>query len=166
MRFIEWKLTGHRFNKERKGVVAVEFALVFIPFFTLVLFTMELSRVIYLYAAIDLSLSEASQHASYAGNADGGNDYTNLFNAAFQQNIEKTPLLFKDDRADITVKYCDSIDKIITKNCSGSNSTGMPLAIYSISYHYKPVFFIFPSNFLQSSLTRNIIHVQEYERPV
>ena len=166
MRLIEWKLTGLRFNKERKGVVAVEFALVFIPFFALVLFTMELSRVIYLYAAIDLSLSEASQRASYAGTAGEANDYASLFNIAFKNNIEKTPLLFNDDTVDITVKYCDSIDKIIARNCSGSDSSGMPLAMYNISYHYKPVFFIFPSDFLQNSLTRNIIHVQEYERPV
>lgn len=153
------------FFKEHKGVATVEFALVMIPFFMLVLFTMELSRVIYLYATIDLSLSEASQRSAYSGSRDTSTDYVQAFKAAFKDNVQKAPLLTDSDTADITIQYCTDIEQIINDGCSSdAASRNRPLAVYSVVYHYEPVFFIFPEKMVKKSLTRNLVYVQEYER--
>jgi tight adherence protein E len=167
MRYAISKLIKTHFSREHKGVAAVEFALVIFPFLLLVLFTMELCRVIFLYAAIDLSISEASQRSSYSGNLNAGGagrDYASLFRAAFQANTQKMPLLFKDEDVGISVKYCDNIDDVISDSCSSLSADVKPLAIYSVVYHYKPLFFIFSGDIMKNSLARNIVYVQEYER--
>lgn len=157
------------FGKNNKGVAAVEFALVFIPFMMLILFTLECSRMIYLYATIDLSLSEASQRTSNSGRSNNpGNtyDYETAFRDAFKNNLKDMPLsnIGNDGQITVSVKYCQNIDQIIGDSCLPVNSKNNPLALYHVTYEYKPLFFALATGFLDMSMTRDIIHVQEYER--
>lgn len=148
------------FVKEKKSVITVEFALIIIPYLLLFLLTAEICRMFYVSSVINLSLAESSRYA--ANNRELS--YKEAFINNYKKNLVSFPLLANANQISFDVYYCETIEDIISDKCITNNKDKMPLAIYHIDYHYKPVFFILPNNYTNKIISRNLVYVQEYER--
>lgn len=150
------------FSQEKKGAIAVEFALVLIPYLLLFLLTAEVCRMFYVSSVINLSLAESSRYA--ANNREIS--YKESFIKNYKKNLNSFPLLSNNNQLSFDVYYCGTIEDIILDKCTKNNKNKKPLAIYHIDYNYKPVFFILPNNYINKIISRNLVYVQEYERSI
>ncbi|EKA2346743.1 pilus assembly protein [Salmonella enterica subsp. enterica serovar Newport] len=146
------------------GTASIEFSLVLIPFLASVLFILELCRIMYLTAAIDLVLAESAHYTSLEPSVT---DYELSFNKMLNDNIVLWPLLASGQSVDATVLHCDKISDLVNtaSSCTIDDTAGSKiLALYSLKYHYKPLFFIFSDGHFDSLFTRKIIYIQEVKR--
>lgn len=168
------------FTCNNRGVAAIEFAMVAGLFFMMVFFIVEMSRVAYISGVLDLASSEG---AKMAKNFDGKNSqsYKEKFsevlyggkagrlwrNILKQEDVNISVSFVNCDKKDCIAKTIDKIrnssDMSSGNNISG-NAENAPIAIYRISYHYKPMFFPFASSLFNDRLVREVVFVQEYER--
>ncbi len=146
--------------RNKKGIIAIEFSLIIIPFLSLFLLTAEICRMLYVASVINLSLAESSRYA--ANNKEIS--YKVAFIANLKKNLSNIPLIANNNQISFNVSYCQSIESIIVENCTENNENNMPLAIYRITYHYKPIFFILPNNYTEKMISKSLVYVQEYER--
>lgn len=161
MRKLKWL-----FSKE-DGAATVEFAFVAIPFIISLLFIMELCRIIYIMSSVDLILSEASTETAISTKVS---DKDSHFEKMVNDIAKGWALLLVGDNVKITTKieYCMSIDQLIDDKCLpvsqkyDASATG-ELAIYSVTVPYRPLFFMFPGAFVQNSMMRKIVLVQEHK---
>lgn len=147
-----------------KGTASIEFSLVLIPFLVSILFIMELCRVMYLTAAIDLALAESARYTSLEPSVT---HYEQNFNKMLNDNIVLWPLLSSGQSVDATVRHCEKISDLrnTASNCTIDDASRKKmLAIYSLTYHYKPLFFIFNDGHFDSLFTRKVIYIQEAKR--
>lgn len=146
-----------------RGVVAIEFAMVFLPFILSILFIAEMCRVVYLSSALDLILAESGQVASISLAPE---NYKKYFTKELNERMEHWPLLSRSVDVDLSILYCDSIATIVhdTGGCSLTSALNKPLALYKVSIDYQPLFFIFPRDITVRELSRRIAFVQEFQR--
>ncbi|ENW6032992.1 TadE/TadG family type IV pilus assembly protein [Salmonella enterica] len=147
-----------------EGSASVEFTIVLIPFLASLLFIMELCRVMYLTAAVDLVLAESGRYISLEPAVA---DYSVSFNKMLNDNIVLWPLLSSGQSVDVSVYHCDKISDLlnITSSCTLADDTGKKvLAIYSVTYHYKPLFFFFSAGHFDSLFIRRVVYIQEAKR--
>lgn len=149
------------------GAAAMEFAFVAIPFLISVLFIMELCRIIYVMSSVDLILSDTSS-ATAISTTSTNNDAD--FNRAVNDKAKGWILLLVGDNVQIetSVTYCQSIQDIVDRKCSPAArtpdaATTATLALYRITVPYKPLFFVFPGAFVQNTMTREVVLVQEHK---
>ena len=148
------------FYRADRGATAVEFSLVFIPFFASLLFIAEMCRVVYISSAIDLILAESAQMASLTTAAE---NYEPYFNAELNRRMKTWPLLSRNLETVMTIRYCSGIEQAIAEQCSASNREGSPLALYHVQTAYQPMFFIFPTPLLNGELSRTVLLIQEFQ---
>lgn len=150
--------------RNNDGSATIEFSLVLIPFLSSLLFIMELCRVMYLSAAIDLVVAESGRYVSLEPSVT---DYTGRFNRMLNDNIVLWPLLSSGQPVYVSVYHCEKVLDLIDKGgrCSSDDTSSKKvLAVYSIAYKYKPLFFIFSKGHFDSLLSRDVIFVQEAKR--
>lgn len=143
------------------ATAAIEFSLILIPFMTTIMFIAEICRVIYISSSVDLILSESAWKASISQNPE---NYERYFNQVLNARIAQWPLLSREVKATVSIKYCDSINQIITGSCVNNNGTSKPLAIYNVKIFYTPLFFIIPASMIFGEIKRSILLVQESQR--
>lgn len=148
------------FIRGNEGVSAIEFSLVFIPFFTSVLFIAEMCRVVFISSSINLILAESAQIASWTTNPE---NYGKYFNNELNSRMARWPLLSRNLSTVITVHYCSDISQVISGQCLSTQSEGKPLALYHVQTAYEPLFFIFPTPQLNGELSRTVLMVQEFQ---
>ena len=170
MPVISGKLRGilNKFT-DSKASLTVEFSFISLVFVFMVFFIFELCRYLFVSAAIDSTLSTAARNASTQVNVT--TDYNVLFRNAVRNESALWGSVIDHSLLYSSVKYCTSIDRAIAGPCSSTAAAGKMLAYYQIGYRYRPFLFSggLPGmskliNTLQSSLTRQLIYVQEYER--
>lgn len=148
-----------QFISTRRGVATIEFSLTALMFFTLILFFAEMMSITYISAAMDLVISEAAKKAKNSSPAVNKN-YADVFKKTLSQRqglLERFML-----SSDITVEthYCNSIDELKTA-CSSKQAENNRIARYKFSYHYRPLFFPYPTSWTNKITTREVIFVQE-----
>lgn len=127
------------FLKSKKGLATLEFAILFLPFFLLIMSILETMILVYQIAIIDYITTSAGQYASSSNPVDG-------YEKKFQQYIDKHKknlLLFTDTKSSLkpSLKFCRSIAELENDNCTG-NDTENKLIIYTLNYKIKPLFSI------------------------
>ncbi|EBS6151965.1 pilus assembly protein [Salmonella enterica subsp. enterica serovar Chester] len=153
-----------RMISSNSGAASIEFSLILIPFLASILFIMELCRIMYLTAAIDLVLAESGRYISLEPSVI---DYAQNFNKMLNDNIVLWPLLASGQSVDVSVYHCEKVSDLsnIASSCTMDDTTGKKiLAMYSVNYQYKPLFFIFSAGFFDSLLSRKLIYIQEAKR--
>lgn len=145
------------------GSSAVEFSLVFIPFFMAMLFLAELCRIVFISSALDFILTESGYRASLRS---PGSDCNAFFTKALNERLDVWPLFTKKITLGLSILYCDDVTALVdnSKRCSSTNATGKPLALYNVSVNYQPLFFTFPPSVIESRLNRKVAFVQEFQR--
>lgn len=149
---------------DNSGAASIEFSVVLIPFLASLLFIMELCRIMYLTAAVDLVLAESARYISLEPSAT---DYSQSFNRVLNDNIALWPLLASGQPVNVSVSHCANLADLrdMVSRCTMDDADGnRALAVYSLTYHYKPLFFIFSAGKFDSLLSRKVVFIQEAKR--
>lgn len=147
------------FIHSRKGSITIEFSIVFFLFIVTLLFSAEITRLFYTSAILDLAISEAVKSAKNKQRNDSDSYNTVLKKTLLSQQGVLGTFITDDNSVKTSVKFSLSIDDIINNNMSDDNKS--PLAKYTVSYLYRPVFFPIPSIWANSLLLREVIFAQE-----
>ncbi|WP_318357394.1 TadE/TadG family type IV pilus assembly protein [Enterobacter sp.] len=144
-----------------EGFVAIEFALVVIPFIISILFIMELCRVIYIMSSIDIILSETSSAVATSQSSSGNKEFQKRFSEV--SNGWALLLTGKNINIKTDIKYCPTINDLVIGRCSNAPAVAAnaTLAIYQVNVPYEPVFFIFPTSFVQKQMFRRVVLILE-----
>ncbi|MEQ9723677.1 TadE/TadG family type IV pilus assembly protein [Yersinia alsatica] len=147
------------FIHSRKGSITIEFSIVLILFIVTLLFSAEIARLFYTSASLDLATSEAVKSAKNKQRNDSNSYNTVLKKKLLAQQGVLGIFITDNNSVKTSVKFSLSIDDIINNNMSDDNKS--PLAKYTVSYLYRPVFFPIPSLWANSLLLREVIFAQE-----
>lgn len=123
------------FVVSKKGLATLEFAILFLPFFLLIMVILETMILLYQTSTIDYITTSAGQYAS-SSDPDFG------YEKRFQEYIDKHKknlLLFTDGSLTPSLQFCRSIEELENNNCTG-NDRENKLIIYTLSYKIKPLF--------------------------
>ncbi|MDA5483270.1 TadE/TadG family type IV pilus assembly protein [Yersinia intermedia] len=158
-------LTIRQKIRSDSGATSLEFALLIGPFLLLIFLFLEICRVIFISAALDLAVAESGREASFDSRSSV--NYRTSFIHSLEKNSQLWPWLGSSDAIIIgDVLYCRTVDELVASNCRASTAaSGAKLAIYSIKYQYNPVLtqLFFLSSFKDSLLSRKVVYVQHYE---
>lgn len=152
---------------KQNGIISIEFVAAVPILFILLLFFLEMCRMISLCAAIDLALAESGRYTARASISDRQyrqqfmQDLRNRTNSLFNYFL---PSAYDGDKGiNVNVTYCASLQDIINNNCNDNRT--LKLAIYNINYDYKPLFLSLPNSIKNKiSFHRKIVYVQELSR--
>ncbi|CNI12509.1 putative tight adherance operon protein [Yersinia frederiksenii] len=147
------------FIHSRKGSITIEFSIVFFLFIVMLLFSAEITRLFYTSASLDLAISEAVKSTKNKQRNDSDSYNTVLKKRLLSQRGVLGTFITDDNSVKTSVTFSLSIDDIINNNMSDDNKS--PLAKYTVSYLYRPVFFPIPSLWANSLLLREVIFAQE-----
>ncbi|MDN0108350.1 TadE/TadG family type IV pilus assembly protein [Yersinia rochesterensis] len=147
------------FLYENKGSITIEFSIVFILFLLMLLFSAEIARLLYISANLDLAVSEAAKSAKNKERHDDIS-YTSMLRQKLVSHQGVLGSFITEDNAlNANVVFSENISDMINHNTSDNNK--LPLAKYSVSYLYHPVFFPILSSWPTILLSREVILVQE-----
>ncbi|MDC5707543.1 pilus assembly protein [Vibrio europaeus] len=170
-----------RILRKQRGVASIEFGLGFMAFFLMIMLWAEMGYLAYVSSANDLAIAEASRSAKTTNMAASRGSQQTQFMTEFKRIIrEQAGVLgniIDPDRYKLTVHYFASIEELgqhngaIDDTCSQNesqseaecgNPTDSALAIYRVEYDYTPMLAFFMQG--SSSLTREVVVIQEFER--
>ncbi|WP_072102632.1 TadE/TadG family type IV pilus assembly protein [Yersinia intermedia] len=142
------------------GSVTIEFTIVLTLFILTLLFSAEISRLLYISASLDLAVSEAAKSAK--NKEINSESYQSIFNSKIIEQQGMFGKFISPDNTVATVEFANSIADI-TSNKMTTHHPNQKLARYSVRYKYKPTLFPIPSIWANSLLSREVIFVQENE---
>lgn len=148
------------FLRSSNGSVTVEFATVFILFIFTLLFSAEISRLLYISASLDLAVSEAEKSAKNKQEDDSATYQSVFLNSLMAQKGLLGTFITNNNAVTANVEFSDNTADIIANKMS-KVYTDQKLARYSVSYTYSPLFFPIPSVWSNILLSREVIFVQE-----
>lgn len=148
----------HFFNSNR-GSITVEFSIVLVLFFFVLLSSAEISRLFYISSSLDLAVSEAVKSAK---NKESTNSHS--YTSVLQRKLATHhgvlgPFISESNKININVVFSENISDLV--NNKNSNDSTLPLAKYSISYLYSPVFFPISPSWANTLLLREVVFAQE-----
>lgn len=144
-----------QFFRSNEGMVTIEFTIVFVLFLLTLLSCAEIGRLLYISASLDLAVSEAVKSTK---NRENNNSAVLRQNLNSQNGILGT-FITNDNAINTTVEFSNSISNLINQTYSGAQRS--PLAKYSVTYTYQPLFFPISSHWANIQLSREVIFVQE-----
>lgn len=121
------------------GVIAIEFSFIYIIFIAFVFIIFEVNKFIFTITAMDYSLSEAARHSAYQDNSTTSVAYKQVFeNYFFKQNAFWVMFIDPKD-IQVEAKFCVSMSDAVKGKCSAIYDNQKRLALYSVSYKYRPL---------------------------
>lgn len=160
-------LTVVRRKAKQNGIISIEFIAAVPVLFILLLFFLEMCRMISLCAVIDLALAESGRHTARLSITS--ETYRQAFLTHLKNNKRSLfnyflPTAYDSDKGiKVNVTYCASLQDIINSKCNDNQS--LKFAIYNINYDYKPLFIALPNMVKDKiSFRRKIVYVQEQSR--
>ncbi|MDO7253119.1 TadE/TadG family type IV pilus assembly protein [Helicobacter cappadocius] len=125
------------FIRSKKGLATLEFAILFLPFFLLIMSIVETMILIYQISIIDYITTSSAQYTAASSPYEG-------YEKTFQEYINKYKnnlLLFTDVKNSLkpSLKFCRSIAELEKNNCTGNNIENK-LIIYTLTYKINPIF--------------------------
>ncbi|WP_409994328.1 TadE/TadG family type IV pilus assembly protein [Yersinia sp. KBS0713] len=148
------------FFQSNSGSVAIEFSILFILLIFTLLFSAEISRLLYISASLDLAVSEAAKSAKNKKENDSATYQSVFLNRLMAQQGVLGAFITNNNAVTASVEFSDNISDIIANKMS-KVYTDQKLARYSVSYTYSPLFFPIPSVWSNILLSREVIFVQE-----
>ncbi len=150
------KKTAGRLGQGQRGAVMIEFVMTSLVFLLMLFLLMEVARLSYISAVLNLSITEAAKSAKNSQNINGEAAYNAVFKhnlAAAQQSQNRLwNFLAEEHTLRTTVTF------IGTRVGLADNQ----LARYKLEYPYEPKFFPLPANWVAKLLKKEVIFVQEH----
>lgn len=155
------------YSKQR-GVVAIEFALGFLVFFSMLVFWVEVSYMGYVSSMVDYTIAEASRESKNKSK----DDYKEIFKTVINKNGSLWSAFINVEKLTIKTRYYTSVDSLVlpcTTDTDGDcaevgSPNNSPLAVYTLKYDYTPLYTFFFNQGESLNITREIVAIQEYER--
>jgi tight adherence protein E len=162
---------------KQKGVVAIEFALGFMAFWLMCMAWVEMSYMSYVSAICDVTIAQAASAAKKTDlekdTATNKKEYLSLFQNALKKNGNLWGNVVDTNKFHTSVRYLSSVEDLAqTENpCIPDESTSQKvcgtannsaIAIYHLTYDFKPIFTFFMDG--TTVFSREVIVIQEYER--
>ncbi|WP_235921102.1 TadE/TadG family type IV pilus assembly protein [Yersinia artesiana] len=148
-----------RFFYSNRGSITIEFLIVFTIFLIIFLSSAEIARLIYISANMDLSVSEAAKSAKNKESTDNTNYTSMLQEKLATYHGVLGPFIAENNNVSTNVIFSENISDLINNKTSTDNK--LPLAKYSVSYQYRPIFFPMSSSWANTLLLREVIFAQE-----
>ncbi|WP_145524375.1 TadE/TadG family type IV pilus assembly protein [Yersinia vastinensis] len=147
------------FFRQNNGSITIEYAILFTLFIFMLLASAEISRLLYISSSLDLAISEAAKSAKNKKSNDNSS-----YLSVLKQNLVKQKgmlgiFITKDNQVGARIFFYQNLSDIINNN--PSDNTRSPLAKYTVSYLYHPIFFPFSTHWSKTLLSREVIFVQE-----
>lgn len=156
----------------QSGVAAIEFAVGFPVFLLMCFLLVEMSYMSYVSAIGDLMISQTARQSKLYSTSD---DYIAQFKNDIDQSGSIWKFLVNENDFRYSIHYVTTYDDLssikdacIPDPAKTDNfvtcgvAANAPIAIYRISYDFKPIFGYFGS--VKNTFTREMIVVQEYQR--
>ena len=156
-------------KKRQGGVVAIEVALGMFGFLLMIFYWMEVSYMGFVSSVMDYTVAEVSREARTAPDED----YRKKIEGIVKSGTDSLWVTFLNtEKIETSVRYFDSVDALEQENCRAEDSDCeegkallAPIAIYRISYPYKPLILsLFMDADNSMTISREVIAIQEYER--
>lgn len=121
------------------GVISIEFSFTYIIFIAFLFIIFEACKFFFVVVVMDYSLSQVAKNSSYIENKTSGQDYKKVFNDYFfkQNNFW---VMFIDPKAiKVEASFCSTVSEATNNKCSSIYNNKKKLAVYSVSYQYRPL---------------------------
>lgn len=164
------KRSDYLYGKWRnKGVASIEFVLGFFVFWLMCMAWVEMSFMSYVSSLGDLAVSQAARQSK----KQHGEDFLHHFRQVLEQQDSLWHYVVDSNKFQLSIQYLESYDELsqlsgscvpskneTEKECGKAKDSA--IALYRISYDYKPIF----STFLTSPqlFSREMMVIQEYQR--
>ncbi|MGM7744266.1 TadE/TadG family type IV pilus assembly protein [Yersinia enterocolitica] len=148
-----------RFFYSHRGSITIEFSMVFILFLFILLSGAEISRLFYISASLDLAVSEAAKSAKNKELTDNSSYASVLQQKLATHDGVLGSFIAKNNEVVASVVFSESISDIMNNRTSTDHN--LPLAKYSVSYLYRPIFFPISPSWANTLLLREVIFAQE-----
>ncbi|MTI15564.1 TadE/TadG family type IV pilus assembly protein [Sansalvadorimonas verongulae] len=155
---------------KEKGTVAIETAFGMFFFLFIVLFWCEISYMGFVSATLDYAIAETSRSARTAP----AKDYRESFRRALRDSHSLWAPVIQVSKLSLQTYYYDTVTELSSEHCpktaeafcsSKKRPKHAAIAVYRIQYSYEPFFAsLFSSNGAFTTLSREVISIQEYER--
>ena len=148
-----------RFFYSHRGSITIEFSMVFIIFLFILLSSAEISRLFYISASLDLAVSEAAKSAKNKESTNNASYISVLKQKLATRRGVLGPFIAENNEIKTDVVFSESISDMINDKTSTDHK--LPLAKYSVSYLYRPIFFPISPLWAKKLLLREVIFAQE-----
>lgn len=153
-------------KSSQSGVVAIETALGMVAFLVMIGYWIEVSYMGFVSALVDYTVAETSRSARTTDNTD----YREKVRQLLDDSDSLWAVFVDPDRLSLQVHYYDTVADLGRRCaddkpfCGQVAKTFAPLAVYRVSYSYRPLFISFFPSLKSMAISREAIAVQEYER--
>ncbi|MCD8212740.1 MAG: hypothetical protein LUC34_01575 [Campylobacter sp.] len=124
-----------KFKNNQKGVVALEVAMLFLPFFLLIAVIIEGLILLYKISAIDYIVDNVAKENA---------TITSGFTSNFKENLEKRAddfnIKINDETSEISIGFCKSVKELADDVCGADETNGFVIAKYTVKYKIEPIF--------------------------
>lgn len=153
---------------KQKGVVAIEFMLGFLVYFSMIAFWIDACYIGYISAMVDYTIAEASRESK----SKSKDDYKALFQSVVNRNGSIWSSFVDVNKFSVKTRYYDSVSELVVPCSTDGNGecteVGNPndsaLAVYTIKYDHSSIYAFFENNKKTLAISREIFTIQEYER--
>lgn len=168
--FSRQRLFSEPNSSREHGMIALEVVLGLPGLLLAILLWCEICFVGYISAILDYTIAETSRSVRAYPYKNYAQEFTrtvNSNNAFWHHFIDTDKLIMKAsyqrDLGMLNESHCR--DNKQNTLCYSSNQEGSLIAVYQVSYHYRPLFSRFTFGHMQPPvMKREVIAVQEYER--
>lgn len=150
-----------RFLHQEKGVVSIEFAIIFPFLLLLFIFVLEFSRIMFIGSAMDLVATEATRRSAITEGSLV--DYDAQLKQTLVQDVPLWPFLTTADDFHVNVTYCATIQDVINNNCDATLHDSHEIILFQLNYQYFAAFSSLFSHIIDSSLTKKTIVYREFK---
>lgn len=152
-----------RLIKQKRGVISIEFALVFPFLILLFIFVLEMSRLMFIASSLNLVSSEIVRRVSLSEDViKNSRSYANIFSEELENELSLWGIVTDKNSLNVIVKYCKNTQEVINEQCNGSLKEDSKIIYYYVSYKYNPLFASAFTKLADSSLTRRTIVYREF----
>lgn len=125
-----------KFILEKKAVTSIEFAILFLPFFTIIIILIESLILSYQVSIVDFLVNEGAKYSSSYSKEE---DNEKKFETYIKKYEDYFFSFINKDNLKLSLKYCKDIKELEDNNC-GNNSQEYKIIIYTLKYKINPIF--------------------------
>lgn len=152
-----------RLIKGNKGVISIEFSLIFPWLLIMFLFVLEMGRLMFISSSLNLVVATtARKTALYEQLNKNGTSYPTIFYNELEKELPLWGVVTDKDSLIVNVKYCNTIQDVIYEKCDNSLRDTREIIFYEISYKYNAFFGSLFTKLADSSLTRRTVVYREF----
>lgn len=152
-----------RLIKEKKGMISIEFAVLFPSLVVMFIFVLEMARLMFIASSLNLVAADIARKTALSEDVNQkSTTYATIFYNELKNELPLWGVVTKEDSLTVNVKYCKNIQEVIDEKCADSLQIESKIIFYDISYKYNALFASLFTKLADSSLTRRTVVYREF----